>query len=126
MTAKILRVLDDQAIGSIVCALRVAIGMARQEIRDAVEDGADCNETERRFDGLVEAVGITGVEQKINALDHAESHYGPGDGELRSVIDRQIGDAIRRLRDAASSRYLTAVVSRYQTPADARLPIRKS
>ncbi len=143
MTPGILAILDDQTIGSVVCALRVAqwgvqlpdwnrdfsattpdavpfaIGLARKEIADTVADDGSVSEIERKVDAIVEAIGLTGIGQRINALDYAELNHG-GDATLRDDIARQLQRAIRQLLDAASTRYRTAVVSRWQTSAHAR------
>jgi hypothetical protein len=127
MTPGILAILDDQTIGSVVCALRVAqwgvqlpdwnrdfsattpdavpfaIGLARKEIADTVADDGSVSEIERKVDAIVEAIGLTGIGQRINALDYAELNHG-GDATLRDDIARQLQRAIRQLLDAASSR----------------------
>jgi hypothetical protein len=100
-------------------AAYAALMFARQGIRDAIDDGADCNSIERHADAIVEAIGLTGVLERMHALDHA-TLYRHGNDELLAAINRQILDAITRLADEVSSRYRTAVVSRHQSPADAR------
>jgi hypothetical protein len=133
MKPGILAILDDQTIGSVVCALRVAqwgvqfpdcnrdfsattphavpfaIALARKAIADTVAEDGSISEIERKVDAIVEAIGLTGIGQRINALDYAELNHG-GDATLRDDIARQIQHAIRRLLDAAATRYRTASV----------------
>lgn len=134
--------LEDMAIGELVSALRIcrlcladcksygsplphaifdADRLARETVRSCVDpDGhSDINDVERRADAVIEALGLAGLRQRMNAADHALRRNRSGD-ELLDAIGRQLADAIARLHELHRNRFRTTLVARWQTPGNGR------
>jgi hypothetical protein len=76
-----------------------ALWTARQQIFDAVDGGADINATESHAEAIVHALNLTGVMERLAAINHLWRVGNPDADELVRVVHQQITDAIRRLTE---------------------------
>lgn len=74
--------------------------IVRELIWGVVDDFADVNRSHGHADAVIEALGLTGVLERVNAIDHHRRSRSEVAGKLLDVVDRQLTGAITRLTSA--------------------------
>lgn len=81
-------------------ALYPAWRMVRSLIWDAVDDCSDINRSQGHADAVADELGLTGVLERVNAIDHHWRMRSTDVDELVGVVERQLAGAITRLEAA--------------------------
>lgn len=81
-------------------AIYRVIEAIRSHVWDAVDDGSDINRSQEHADAAIEAMGLTGFLERVNAIEHLRRTGAPGADELANTVVRQVTGAITRLTAA--------------------------
>lgn len=69
----------------------------RRLIWDAVDDAADCNRSQGHADAIAESLGIVGVLERVNAIEHLRRTRSGDPQPIVEAVDGQLSGAIARL-----------------------------
>lgn len=77
-----------------------AMNMVRSLVWDVVDDACDVNRSQNHADAVMESLGLSGLTERVNAIDHYRQFSLINVGELVREVDEQLTGAITRLKSA--------------------------
>jgi hypothetical protein len=78
-------------------ALPKVLAMIRGLIWDAIDSGSNVYADQCHADAIADELGLTGIEQRLNVIEH-QRRSRRSDDEIVALVDQQLIDAIQRLQ----------------------------